>query len=172
MALYETLKNAIYNKGYTLLEAETLLNSYFRQLQITADQYNELMELKDQFLTPNSAEDEENIARVQLEKRVEALEARLDAIEKAVTEGGTEIETPEEPDGTKDNPILAYAGMTYYKDKYYKDPADGKTYICTREDRNAQDEVQPIYYTPSQLVGHYFALVEESEETEANTMND
>lgn len=172
MALYETLKNAINNKSYTLLEAETLLNAYFKQLQLSADQYNELMELKDQLLTPNSAEDEEKIARVQLEKRVEALETKIAAIEKAIAEGSTEIETPEEPDGTKDNPILAYAGMTYYKDKYYKDPADGKTYICTREDRNAQDEVQPIYYTPSQLVGHYFALVEESEETEANTMND
>lgn len=172
MALYETLKNAINNKSYTLLEAETLLNSYFRQLQISADQYNELMELKDEVLTANSAEDEENIARVQLEKRVEALEARLDAIEKAVAEGSTEIETPEEPDGTKENPITAYAGMTYYKDKYYKDPADGKTYICTREDRDTEDKVVPLYYTPSQLVGHYFALVEESEETEANTMDD
>lgn len=71
-----------------------------RQLQVTTEQYEELMELADKLLNPNNASDEENIEKVQLDKRLEAIEARLDALECAVEEGGIEIEKLTELDGS------------------------------------------------------------------------
>lgn len=161
MALYDDVKNAIEQKYYSLLDAQGILNAFLGQLQITADQYEELMELADELLSPNTASDEEEIEKVQLQKRLESIEARLDALEKAVEEGGTDIETPEEPDGsTKENPITAYAGMTYFKGKYYKDPTDKKVYICTRDRDDQPGTGIALYYTPSKLVNIYFALAE------------
>lgn len=161
MALYDDVKNAIQQKYYSLLDAQGILNVFLRQLQITADQYEELMELADELLNPNSESDEEKIEKVQLEKRLEAIETRLDALEKAVEEGGTEIEKPETPDGsTKETAITAYAGMTYYKGKYYKDPTDEQVYICTRDRDDQPGTGIALYYTPSQLVNIYFALAE------------
>lgn len=161
MALYDDVKNAIQQKYYSLLDAQGILNAFLGQLQITAEQYEELMELADELLNPNNADDEENIEKVQLQKRLESIETRLDALEKAVTEGGTEIEKPTEPDGsTKENAITAYAGMTYYKGKYYKDPVDKQVYICTRDRDDQPGTGIALYYTPSQLVNIYFALAE------------
>ena len=161
MALYDDVKNAIEQKYYSLLDAQGILNAFLGQLQITAEQYEELMELADKLLNPNTTSDEENIEKVQLQKRLEAIETRLDALEKAVTEGGTEIEKPIEPDGSsKENAITAYAGMTYYKGKYYKDPTDENVYICTRDRDDQPGTGISLYYTPSQLVNIYFALAE------------
>ena len=161
MALYDDVKNAIQQKYYSLLDAQGVLNAFMKQLQLTAEQYDELMELADKLLNPNNASDEENIEKVQLEKRLEAIEAKLDALEKAVEEGGSEIEKPTEPDGSsKENAITAYAGMTYYKGKYYKDPTDKKVYICTRDRDDQPGTGIALYYTPSQLVNIYFALAE------------
>ena len=61
-------------------------------------------------------------------------------------------------EGTINNPIIAAAGMTYFKDKYYLDETNGKTYLCTRDDSNGNGTV--LHFTPSALVGVYFALVE------------
>lgn len=161
MALYDDVKNAIEQKYYSLLDAQGILNAFLGQLQITAEQYEELMELADKLLNPNTTSDEENIERVQLQKRLEAIETRLDALENAVSEGNTEIEKPDEPDGSsKENAITAYAGMTYYKGKYYKDPTDSKVYICTRDRDDQPGTGIALYYTPSQLVNIYFALAE------------
>lgn len=161
MALYDDVKNAIQQKYYSLLDAQGILNAFLGQLQITAEQYEELMELADKLLNPNNADDEENIEKVQLQKRLESIETRLDALEKAVAEGGTEIEKPSEPDGSsKETAITAYAGMTYFKGKYYKDPTDEKVYICTRDRDDQPGTGIALYYTPSQLVNIYFALAE------------
>lgn len=120
------------------------------------------MELADKLLNPNNASDEESIEKVQLEKRLEAIEARLDALECAAEEGSTEIEKPTESDGSsKENAITAYAGMTYYKDKYHKDPTDEQVYICTRDRDDQPGAGIALYYTPSQLVNFYFALAEQ-----------
>lgn len=59
-------------------------------------------------------------------------------------------------DGTLENPIVAAAGMAYYKDKYYLDETDGKTYLCTRQDT---DGGTVLHFMPSALVGVYFELV-------------
>lgn len=54
--------------------------------------------------------------------------------------------------GTIDDPIPAARGMEYEKDKYYLDPEDGKTYLCTRG--------EVLQYLPHELVGHYFEVTE------------
>lgn len=61
-------------------------------------------------------------------------------------------------DGTLSNPIIAAAGMTYFKDKYYLDETDGKVYLCTRDDSNGNGTV--LHFMPSALVGTYFELAE------------
>lgn len=61
-------------------------------------------------------------------------------------------------EGTLDNPIIAAVGMTYFKDKYYFDETDGKTYLCIRDDSNGNGTA--LYHIPSALVGTYFEVVE------------
>lgn len=61
-------------------------------------------------------------------------------------------------EGTLSNPIIAAAGMTYFKDKYYIDETDGKIYLCIRDDSNGNGTV--LHFTPSALVGVYFTLAE------------
>lgn len=60
-------------------------------------------------------------------------------------------------DGTLDNPIIAAAGMCYFKDKYYLDETDSKIYLCTRDDSNGNGTV--LHFVPSALVGIYFEVV-------------
>ena len=61
-------------------------------------------------------------------------------------------------EGTLEKPIVAAVGMTYFKDKYYLDETDGKTYLCIRDDSNGNGTA--LYYVPSALVGTYFEVVE------------
>lgn len=61
-------------------------------------------------------------------------------------------------EGTLGSPIIAAIGMTYFKDKYYLDEADGKVYLCIRDDSNGNGTA--LYYTPSVLVGTYFELAQ------------
>ena len=73
--------------------------------------------------------------------------------------GGDEP-APDAPDGSADKPIEAYRGMTYYKDKYYLDPEDSNTYICTRDRDDAPGTGLALYYLPHELAGIYFQAVE------------
>lgn len=57
--------------------------------------------------------------------------------------------------GTRDNPITADRGMEYIYGKYYKDPEDGKTYLCERTGA-AEGETIVLAYLPHELVGLYF----------------
>lgn len=61
-------------------------------------------------------------------------------------------------EGTLENPIIAAAGMTYYKDKYYLDETDGKIYLCIRDDSDGNGTA--LHFVPSALVGTYFELAE------------
>lgn len=60
-------------------------------------------------------------------------------------------------EGTLTNPIIAAAGMTYFKDKYYLDETDGKIYLCVRDDSNGNGTV--LHFMPSALVGIYFEMI-------------
>lgn len=59
-------------------------------------------------------------------------------------------------EGTLTNPIIAAAGMCYFKDKYYLDETDGKIYLCTRDDSNGNGTV--LHFMPNTLVGTYFEV--------------
>lgn len=48
--------------------------------------------------------------------------------------------------------------MTYYKDKYYLDPEDSNTYICTRDRDDAPGIGLALYYLPHELAGIYFQV--------------
>lgn len=61
-------------------------------------------------------------------------------------------------EGTLASPIVAAAGMTYFKDKYYLDETNGKVYLCTRDDSNGNGTT--LHFVPSALVGTYFEAVE------------
>lgn len=61
-------------------------------------------------------------------------------------------------EGTLSSPIIAAAGMTYFKDKYYLDETDGKIYLCIRDDSNGNGTA--LHFMPSALVGTYFKLAE------------
>lgn len=60
-------------------------------------------------------------------------------------------------EGSLANPIIAAAGMCYFKDKYYLDETDGKIYLCTRDDSNGNGTV--LHFVPSALVGTYFEVI-------------
>lgn len=59
-------------------------------------------------------------------------------------------------EGTLANPIIAAAGMCYFKDKYYLDETDNKIYLCTRDDSNGNGTV--LHFMPSALIGVYFEV--------------
>lgn len=61
--------------------------------------------------------------------------------------------------GTKDDPIAASRGMEYVYGKYYKDPEDGKLYLCTR-DSAPEGGTIVLDYLPHELVSHYFIEVQ------------
>lgn len=65
--------------------------------------------------------------------------------------------TEHEAEGTIIDPIPASAGMEYVYGKYYFDPADNKTYLCTRAG-TVDGETITLYYLPHELVGQYFEL--------------
>ena len=60
--------------------------------------------------------------------------------------------------GTIDDPIDAARGMEYTYGLYYKDPEDGKLYLCQRTGEAAGGTVV-LQYLPHELVGHYFVEV-------------
>lgn len=60
--------------------------------------------------------------------------------------------------GTLSNPITAAVGMTYIAGKYYSE--NGTKYLCKRQGATDGDEFT-LYYLPSQLIGHYFEVVNE-----------
>lgn len=58
--------------------------------------------------------------------------------------------------GTIADPIPAVAGMLYEKDKYYV--YNDIIYLCIREDAEGGTVLQ---FTPDQLIGNYFEIVEQ-----------
>ncbi|MDD7491918.1 MAG: hypothetical protein PUK39_04755 [Clostridiales bacterium] len=60
--------------------------------------------------------------------------------------------------GTIDDPIDAARGMEYTYGLYYKDPDDGKTYICERTGEPSGGTVI-LQFLPHELIGLYFEEV-------------
>ena len=59
-------------------------------------------------------------------------------------------------EGTLNDPIPAVSGMLYEKHRYYI--YNGVIYLCIREDT---EEGTVLQFTPDQLVGNYFEVVNE-----------
>ncbi len=62
-----------------------------------------------------------------------------------------------EAEGTISDPITASAGMEYVYGKYYLDPTNNKTYLCTRAG-TVDGETIILHFLPHDLVGQYFEL--------------
>lgn len=57
--------------------------------------------------------------------------------------------------GTMEDPIPAAKGMDYIYGKYYRDPEDGKIYLCKRTGEEDGGVIN-LQYLPHELVGQYF----------------
>ena len=62
-------------------------------------------------------------------------------------------------DGTLENPITAARGMEYVYGKYYRDPEDGKLYLCKRTGDEEGGKVT-LQFLPHELVAQYFEEVQ------------
>ena len=60
--------------------------------------------------------------------------------------------------GTVDDPIPAARGMDYIYGKYYRDPEDGKIYLCKRTGEEPGGTIN-LQYLPHELIGQYFEAV-------------
>ena len=110
--------------AYTEVGAKTTIANLYARQQITGDEYNDLMDKADK-LAANDAGGAYLTRIVALEKAVETLQTEVAALKEAVASGGTEIPEPEpEQTGEEMDPIDAVAGMSYEKDKYYRDPTN------------------------------------------------
>lgn len=157
--VYNAMMEQIKKGVYTEVSAKTTISNLYIQQAITAAEYSALMDAAN-VLSANSNDGQLNIRIVTLEKGFEALTAQVEAIKKAVESGSTSVEEPEEvPSGDSENPVDAYRGMTYYKDKYYRDSENGQIYKCFRDSDTDPGTGVQLNYLPSELVGIYFERV-------------
>lgn len=129
--IYTTMMEQMEAGTFTEVAAKKTINKVFARQQITEDEYDELMDKADTLAT--NTEDGDTLARiVALEDNVKALQEQVAAIKQAVEGGSTEIpDVGPTQTGAEFDPIDAVAGMSYEKDKYYRDPTNKEVYICT-----------------------------------------
>lgn len=129
--IYTTMMDQMEAGTFTEVAAKKTINKFFARQQITEDDYDELMDKADTLAT--NTEDGDTLARiVALEDNVKALQEQVAAIKQAVEGGSTEIpDVGTTQTGAEFDPIDAVAGMSYEKDKYYRDPTNKEVYICT-----------------------------------------
>lgn len=153
---YTAMVEQMEKGAYTEVNAKkTIANLYARQM-ITDDEYNDLMDKADA-LAANTPDGEALSRIVALESAVKSLQSEVAALKEAVTSGSTEIPEPEPGQtGAEDDPIDAVRGMTYYKDKYYRDPNDGQVYQCYRDSDSHPGSGVALAYLPHELVNIYF----------------
>ena len=147
---HDTMRAEIEAGHYDLVTALDTIGALYAHQQLTRAEYDELYELASAL--PAGREDDADAIRwAQLEARLQRIELQLDELT---------ADEPAAPDGSSaEDPIEAYAGMTYYKGRYYRDSSTGKIYLCTRDDDQQPGQGIALYYLPSQLVGHYFQEV-------------
>lgn len=158
---YEGMKTQINRGNYTEVEAKQAITQLYIKKMITEKEFNALMNLSDG-LNPNTNTGELQNEIVEIKEQIETIKTDIEAIKQKLEESGTVVPEPEptEKDGsTPEKAIDAYAGMLYYKGKYYRDTTDNKIYVCMDRADVTEDGIR-LYYTPSQLVGIYFSLYE------------
>ena len=129
--IYTTMMEQMEAGTFTEVAAKKTINKFFARQQITEDEYDELMDKANTLAT--NTEEGDTLARiVALEDNVKALQEQAAAIKQAVEGGSTEIpDVGPTQTGAEFDPIDAVAGMSYEKDKYYRDPTNKEVYICT-----------------------------------------
>lgn len=129
--IYTTMMEQMEAGTFTEVAAKKTINKFFARQQITEDEYDELMDKADTLAT--NTEDGDTLARiVALEDNVKALQEQVAAIKQAVEGGSTEIpDVGPTQTGAEFDPIDAVVGMSYEKDKYYRDPTNKEVYLCT-----------------------------------------
>lgn len=145
------------NKGaYTEVSAKkTIVDIYARQ-QLTSEEYNDLMD-RANALAANTSDGDTLTRIVALEIAVQTLNDEVQRIRETVEQGGGVVPEPEPGQtGGVDDPIDAVRGMTYYKDKYYRDPDDGQVYKCFRDSDTEPGSGVALSYLPHELVNIYF----------------
>lgn len=154
--IYTTINNLIERGEYTEVEAKNIISMQHAYKQLTDEEYEDLME-KANSLSVNTPSGEFNTRVVALEKAVDEIKTEIANIKTAISEGGTVVPEPE-PGATGEelDPIEAARGMTYYKDKYYKDPEDGQIYQCFRDSDSEPGTGVALNYLPHELVNIYF----------------
>lgn len=155
--LYDDLKQFINDKMYTIVECQNMLNNYYKHMQLTDEQYDELMEMSKE-LEANNSDDELQAKFTVIDKRFESLEKEIANIKQAVEDGDLTVPPIEEADGSEFNPITAYSGLAYKKNLYYLDPTNNEVYKCIdRADITESGVV--LYNLPHELVNVYFNWV-------------
>lgn len=154
---YEAMFEQMNKGAYTEVSAKNTLTVMFAKQMLTKEEYDELMD-KATDLSVNTDAGEVNIRLVALEKDVSTLKEQVAALME-----GSDVEDPTgtepKPDGSEYNPITTYRGMTYYKDKYYKDSEDNQVYLCTRDSDSEPGTGVSLNYLPHELVNIYFNYV-------------
>lgn len=156
--IYTLMMEQMQAGAYTEVSAKRNIGRFLSYQQITAEEYDELMEYANS-LAANTDDGEINVRLVALETDVKSLKSEVQAIKEAVESGGTTVTNPDsgsEQTGETDDPIDAYRGMTYYKDKYYRDSEDGQVYKCYRDSDTDPGAGVQLNYLPHELVNIYF----------------
>ena len=161
--LYDDLKQFITDKMYTIVECQNMLNNYYKNKQLSDEEYDELMEMSKE-LEANNSDDELNARFSVIDKRFESLEKEIANIKQTIEDGDSTVPPIEEADGSEFNPITAYSGLAYKKNLYYLDPTNNEVYKCIdRADITESGVV--LYNLPHELVNVYFNWVRKNEET-------
>lgn len=148
---------------YTSVKAKETINAFLAKQQITTEEYDDLM-TRAAALDVNPGDAQLTLRVVKLEESVAGLAKTVASIKEAVESGSTDVPEPDPgTEGSQDDPIEASRGMTYYKEKYYRDPDDGQTYLCTRDSDSEPGSGVQLAYLPHELVGIYFTVLVKSE---------
>lgn len=153
---YTTMIDQMEKGAFTEVTAKNTIDNMYTYKRITDEEYKDLME-RANALSPNDENGETLTRIVALEKNYEALKTEVESIKGTVESGGTVVPEPDKgATGGYDDPIVAYRGMTYYKDKYYRDPEDGQVYKCYRDSDSDPGSGIALYFLPHELVNQYF----------------
>lgn len=153
---YSAMLEQIDKGAYTEITAKnTIANLYARQ-QLTTAEYTDLMDKADA-LAANTPDGDILTRIVALETAVQEHEEKIKLILETIEQGGSVVPEPKPGQtGDVDDPIDAVRGMTYYKDKYYRDPDDGQVYKCFRDSDTEPGSGVALSYLPHELVNIYF----------------
>lgn len=159
VAVYNTVIEEINENRYTAGQASEVIGNLYVRGNLTLEEYNDLMDRALE-LPPNNSNDEFEIRIVSIEHNISNMQEQIELILQTLSGTGTDVSSVDQPDGSKGNPIEAYRGLKYFKEKYYKDPDDENVYLCTRDRDDQPGLGLELNYLPHELVGIYFQLAE------------